>query len=177
MIYITKNKSGNTDAETHMIRFLDQFAEPYRAMMLGHIFFTNDLGSFLAEAQSHKGNTSEQIKVMKKAGSLISYLDRDMLDRLTDLYVNGGDEEQVLLGDTAMFITGYRNAASYFSEATHSILKGSAFKGKENGIAKTYYMAVGLALAERLETLMRDPDAAAGLVVEAMLSPPLPCFS
>ena len=176
MLYITKISKEEATEKKILIRFLEQFDGPYQIMMLGHIVFANDMLEFSEKIQKDDRNTEEQKAVIKRAGSLITYLTGNMLDQLTDLYEGIGEEEHSSLDKEDRFVAGYRNGLNYYREATADILDMNTFKGKDRGIAMTYYTSIGLDLAEKLEWMMSKPEDAAASVKEYMIMPTLPCF-
>lgn len=159
MIYISKRKNRNTEvSEAKTEAFLQQFSEPRRNMMLGHIAFTSDLMHFLAVESSRKDLPLRQVDVTLRASSLVAYLTEDMLDNLTEIYIAEGEYSSPPLSDEDLFITGYRNSLDYFKETVNNIIKKGTFKDGDLNIAKSFYTATGLELANRLGRLMESDD-------------------
>lgn len=161
MIYITSRRNKNRNlTEKHIDAFFEQFNKSRRSVMSGHILFTRDLTRYVSEVLSRNDLPEEQENLIARAGSLIEYLTENFLDSLTELYASEAEDiNPGNLDEASLFITGYRNGLDHYRETTYSILEKSTFKGKENAMAKSFYMALGLELADHLKYYMIKPES------------------
>lgn len=157
MLYISKRKNKNRDiTDEYMARYLAQFSDERRIEIIGIAFFNSDLFGLMHETLD-KEISSKHLDVMSRASSIIGYLAEDFIDNMTELYTyEDATGRETALSTEDLFITGYRNALFYLTETTDKILKSKVFKGSENSIAKQFYMAVGIELADKLKNIMED---------------------
>jgi len=162
MIYMsrTRRDPAMTD-EDRTDAFVEQFSPSRSLEISGFMHLLVDYHKICGEVISHPDLTEEQREIYRNAGSLAGYDLEDHLDYLTDEYAAEGVEdgpERRVTSPAPFLAAGYQHGVTTYTQVTNDLLSSSAFSEKEHGSAKSFYMAVGLGLAEELERLLRDPD-------------------